>query len=104
MNLEHAAGPRPQREGFDVAIKRGKELLRHPRGTQHPAALGAVVNFYLVFVGHGAGSMRISARAPCILAFIAGFAASTVVVGRRRRPGPPGASRTCLSIESVVPR
>jgi hypothetical protein len=54
LDFEYAAGTGPQRERFDVAVEGGEQLLGHPRRTQQPATLGAVVNLDLMFLGHRA--------------------------------------------------
>ncbi len=43
-DLEYSARCGHERNFADLILKRSQQFLRHPRGPQHPAALGAVAN------------------------------------------------------------
>jgi hypothetical protein len=45
-NLKHPARPRNESDFSEFALKRGQELLRHPRSAQQPPALRAVFYFH----------------------------------------------------------
>jgi hypothetical protein len=42
LDLEHATCPGSQGDALDVLFEGCEKLLRHPRGAQHPPALGEI--------------------------------------------------------------